>query len=68
MPRRESSLPPHLLPGKMFITGTAVFDLSNGTFVREAYSLHNAIIKPDGHERIGFDEHENVSVSTVVDP
>jgi hypothetical protein len=58
---------PHLLPGRMFISGTAVFDRASGTFVREAYSLHNSLIKPDGDEHIGFDEHENVAVTTIVE-
>ncbi|HLJ82600.1 MAG TPA: hypothetical protein VKT51_00320 [Candidatus Eremiobacteraceae bacterium] len=59
---------PHLLPGKMFISGTAVFDRVSGTFVRETYALHNSLIKPDRDEHIGFDEHENVAITTVVDP
>ena len=57
---------PHLLPGRMFIKGTAVFDRASGTFVRETYSLHNTLIKPDRDEHIGFDEHENVAITTVV--
>jgi hypothetical protein len=58
---------PHLLPGRMFISGTAVFDRASGTFVREAYSFHNSLIKPDHDEHIGFDEHENVAITTIVD-
>lgn len=57
---------PRLLPGRMFIEGTAIFDRATGTFVRETYTLHNEIIKPDHGEHIGFDEHENVAVTTVV--
>ncbi len=59
---------PRLLPGRMFIAGTAVFDRGSGTFLSEAYSLHNALIKPDRDEHIGFDEHENVAITTIVDP
>jgi hypothetical protein len=58
---------PHLLPGRMFISGNAVFDRASGTFVREAYSLHNSLLKPDHDEHIGFDEHENVAVTTIVE-
>jgi hypothetical protein len=58
---------PHLLPGLMSISGTAIFDRASGTFVREAYSLHNSLLKPDHDEHIGFDEHENVAVTTIVE-
>jgi hypothetical protein len=58
---------PHLLPGRMYISGTAVFDRVSGTFVREAYSLHNSLLKPDHDEHIGFDEHENVAITTIVE-
>jgi hypothetical protein len=58
---------PRLLPGTMLIDGTAVFDRTAGTFVRESYTLHNALLKPDGAEHIGFDEHEKISITTSVE-
>jgi hypothetical protein len=62
---REYDLP-HLLPGAMQLNGTAIFDSSDGAFVSEHYALHNSLLKPDGAEQIGFDEHEIVSVTTSV--
>jgi hypothetical protein len=58
---------PHLLPGTMAISGTAVFDRNTGTFVHEHYDMHNALLKPDGAEHIGFDEHESLSITTNID-
>ena len=63
---REYDLP-HLLPGTMALSGTAVFDRNSGTFVSEHYDMHNALLKPDGAEHIGFDEHESMSVTTTID-
>lgn len=57
---------PHLLPGAMFLTGTATFDRIAGAFVAEHYEMHNALLKPDGSEHIGFDEHETMSITTMV--
>jgi hypothetical protein len=58
---------PHLLPGAMVLTGTAVFDRNAGTFVSEHYDMHNSLLKPDGAEHIGFDEHENMSITTTIE-
>jgi hypothetical protein len=58
---------PHLLPGSMSLTGTAVFDRTTGTFISEHYDMHNSLLKPDGAEHIGFDEHESMSITTNVD-
>ncbi|HKW45394.1 MAG TPA: hypothetical protein VJN22_07025 [Candidatus Eremiobacteraceae bacterium] len=57
---------PHLLPGAMQLSGTAIFDAGDGAFVSEHYAMHNSLLKPDGTEHIGFDEHEVVSVTTSV--
>jgi hypothetical protein len=57
---------PHLLPGAMLLTGTAIFDRVAGAFVSEHYTIHNSLLKPDGAEHIGFDEHEIVSITTSV--
>lgn len=57
---------PHLLPGSMTLTGTATFDRIAGVFVDEHYAVHNTLLKPDGSEHIGFDEHETVSIKTTV--
>jgi hypothetical protein len=57
---------PHLLPGAMLLTGTAIFDRIAGVFVDEHYAVHNTLLKPDGSEHIGFDEHETVSITTTV--
>jgi hypothetical protein len=58
---------PRLLPGAMVLTGTAVFDRNSGAFVSEHYDIHNSLLKPDGTEHIGFDEHESMSVTTTID-
>jgi hypothetical protein len=58
---------PHLLPGTMELSGTAVFDRNTGSFIREHYDMHNALLKPDGAEHIGFDEHESMSITTSID-
>jgi hypothetical protein len=58
---------PHLLPGAMVLDGTAVFDRNSGTFVTEHYEMHNSLLKPDGTEHIGFDEHESMSITTTID-
>jgi hypothetical protein len=57
---------PHLLPGSMLINGTAVFDRGAGSFISEHYVVHNSLLKPDGAEHIGFDEHESVTITTSV--
>jgi hypothetical protein len=57
---------PHLLPGAMLITGTAIFDRTAGAFVSEHYAIHNSLLKPDGAEHIGFDEHEILSITSSV--
>ena len=57
---------PRLLPGAMLLTGTAIFDRVAGVFVSEHYAMHHSLLKPDGTEHIGFDEHESVSVTTSV--
>lgn len=57
---------PHLLPGAMLIDGTAIYDRTAGAFVSEHYTVHNSLLKPDGTEHIGFDEHEVVSIMTSV--
>jgi hypothetical protein len=58
---------PHLLPGAMVLDGTAVFDRNAGTFISEHYDMHNSLLKPDGKEHIGFDEHESMSITTTID-
>jgi hypothetical protein len=57
---------PHLLPGTMLLKGTAIFDRVAGAFVSEHYAVHNSLLKPDGAEHIGFDEHETVSITTSI--
>lgn len=57
---------PHLLPGAMLLDGTAIYDRTAGAFVSEHYVIHNSLLKPDGTEHIGFDEHEAVSITTSV--
>ncbi|HEY5094288.1 MAG TPA: hypothetical protein VII69_04120 [Candidatus Eremiobacteraceae bacterium] len=57
---------PHLLPGSMILDGTAIFDRTAGAFVSEHYIVHNSLLKPDGTEHIGFDEHEVVSIMTSI--
>jgi hypothetical protein len=57
---------PHLLPGAMVLKGTAIFDRAAGAFVSEHYAVHNSLLKPDGAEQIGFDEHEIVSITTSI--
>jgi hypothetical protein len=47
---------PRLLPGTIRLTGSAWFDQATGLIVQESYHVENAIVKPDGAERIGFTE------------
>lgn len=57
---------PKLLPGKIEIEGTATYDVAAGYATKETYRIHNSLLKPAGDGQIGFDEHETVNTSTLI--
>jgi len=56
---------PKLLPGTIELIGMAWFDRKTRGFFHESYAIHNAIVKPAEHERIGFDNTQWVDVTSV---
>ena len=55
---------PKLLPGSIEVVGAAWYDLANGLITQESYRIHDRLLKPAEHERIGFDQILDVDVST----
>lgn len=57
---------PHLLPGKLSISGKAWFDVVSGVVSQESYIVRNQLIRTVRDKTIGFIETETVAVSMHV--